>query len=138
MSIDDGVTDRLREQREQEARKQFDKNTLELKDSHGRVVAKIMAANPDALHADEGIWLEVQADDGMRPTLCLMKTKSRSTRTGPEGGDWYIGMYRDAKNVAIGCDFGISFTADGPVVQVVKGNEVKSVNLFDLLEKLGM
>jgi hypothetical protein len=102
---------------------------VEIKDCNGKVIAKVVAADPNVSGCDEGIWLEVQADDGTRPMLCLVKDKP----DGPFGGDWYIGAYRDSKQPGIACDLAISLTKDGPVLQAVRGKEVRQKSLFDLL-----
>ncbi len=100
---------------------------MNITDDKGQVVAKVTSV---AKHGEieEGIWLEVQAADGTRPTLCLVK--------GPCAGanGWYLGVYRDTRNPGVACDFAISFTKDGPVIQATKGREVVSKNLFDLLK----
>lgn len=102
---------------------------VEIKDKKGKVIAKITAADPDASGCDEGLWVEIQADDGTRPTLCLVKGKAND----PLG--WYLGVYRDVEKTKGPCDFALSFGKNGPELQVTKGKETKSVNLFDLLEK---
>jgi hypothetical protein len=102
----------------------------ELKDDAGKVVATVTGANPDANGCDEGVWLELQADDGTRPTLCLVKDK----KGGHMHGAWFLGVFRDARNTGSGCDLAITFDkADGPVLQVIKGGKVKHADLFDLL-----
>jgi hypothetical protein len=105
---------------------------VDIKDDKGKVVAKVTAANPDSDSCDEGVWVEMQADDGTRPTLCFIKPKAGSVYT----TGWYLGVYRDAKKPAAGCDIGLSFDEKaGPILQVVRGDDVKTVNLFDLLSK---
>lgn len=103
---------------------------LELKDKSGKVIAKVTAADPNVAGCDEGVWLEIQADDGSKPTLCLIKDKP----SGPFKGGWYLGVYRDVRHAGPGCDFAISFDKEnGPSIQVTKGQEVKQRSLFDLL-----
>lgn len=102
-------------------------------DKTERVIAKVTAAGPNSAGCEEGVWVEVQAADGTKPTLCLVKDKPG----GSFDGGWYLGVYRDANNPGIACDLAVSFCKkDGPTLQVVKGQEVKIVNLFDLISKL--
>lgn len=101
-------------------------------DSKGKVIATVTAADPNMADVDEGVWLEVQADDGTRPTLCLVKQRGKSSRNPIESaGRWYLGVYRDARKPGVACDLAITFGPEGPVLQVVKGKEVRQVNLFD-------
>lgn len=104
---------------------------MELKDSKGKVVAKVTAADPNIAGCDEGIWLEVQADDKTKPTLCLVKDKP----DGPHKGNWYLGVYRDANQANAGCDLAVTFDKEkGPVLQIVKpGHPPKIVSLYDLV-----
>ncbi len=98
---------------------------MDIKDSKGKVIAKVTAADPNQSECQEGLWLEVVADDGTKPTICLIKKTS----------DWYLGVYRDA-NDAYACDFAIIFNKEeGPSIQVTKGKEVKTVNLFEHFSK---
>lgn len=101
----------------------------EIKDVNGKVIAAITAADPNEDGCDEGLWLEVRADDGTRPTISLVKDKP----DGPMKGAWYLGFYRNAKNTILGCDLTITFTKDGPVLQVIKNEELIIINLFDIL-----
>ena len=95
--------------------------------SKGKVVAVITAADPNSQDCDEGVWLEVQADDGSKPTLCLIKRKD---------GSWYLGVYRDA-NHAHACDLSVLFDKEeGPTLQVAKGKDVVTTKLFDLIKRL--
>lgn len=103
----------------------------EVKGGSGKTVATVTAADVNSATCDEGVWVEVKADDGTRPTLCLVK----DVKGGPYQGDWFLGVFRDARRPGKGCDLAVSFTAEGPVLQVAKGGEVKIVNLFDLLPK---
>ncbi len=104
---------------------------MEIKDDNGKVIAKVSAADVNAAGCDEGVWVEVQADDGTRPTVCLIKDKP----CGPFAGGWYLGVYRDTTQKDItACDLAVSFTAEGPVVQATGPyGQVKQVNLFALL-----
>jgi hypothetical protein len=101
---------------------------MEIKTPSGKVVATVSAADPNTEFCDEGVWIEVKADDGTRPTLCLIKRKPDE--------DWYLGVYRDVKKTAGACDLGLTFSKEGPILQVVKAGEVKVVNLFDLLAQM--
>ena len=103
----------------------------EIKDDSGKVIASVTAADVNAAGCDEGVWVEVKADDGTRPTLCLVKDK----KGGPFSGGWYLGVFRDAKSPGTGCDLAVSFGKDGPTLQVVKGKEVRIVNLFDVIDQ---
>lgn len=108
---------------------------MNIQDDKGKVIAKVTAADPNDAHCDEGVWVEVKADDGTRPTICLVKLKPLP---GSTTAPWYLGVYRDAKSSDVigGCDLGVSFTEkEGPVLQVRRGDDVKIVNLFDLLSK---
>ena len=99
---------------------------MELKDTNGKVIAKVTGCDCNAGDVDEGVWVEVLADDGTRPTLCLVKTKTK--------GEWYLGVYRDAKAPSIkACDLAVSFGGVGPTLQVTKGDKVAIVDLFDLV-----
>lgn len=101
---------------------------MEIKDDKGNVVAKVVAAVGGGI--EEGVWIEVQAADGTRPTLCLVKDKPG----GPFGGGWYVGAYRDARHPGVACDVAISLTEkDGPTLQATRGKEVRIKSLFDLL-----
>ena len=107
---------------------------MEIKDQNGKVIAKITGADQNISGCDEGVWVELQADDGTRPTLCMVKDQPG----GPHGGNWYLGVYRDSHAAKIvACDLAIMFCKEhGPELQVTKGDQVKSYNLFDLLSKL--
>lgn len=107
---------------------------MELKDEKGKVIAKVTAADPNNTQCDGGVWVELQADDGTRPTLCIVKG-----RPGDYSSGWYVGVYRDgrARDVGQGCDLAVSFDPQaGPVLQVRQGDQAKIVNLFDLLAKI--
>jgi len=105
--------------------------SFEVKSPDGKVVATVNAANPNGSGCDEGVWVEMQADDGTRPTLCMVKDKP----DGPFKGAWYFGVYRDTKDTNIACDFAILFDKEkGPQLQVVRGQEVQAASLFDLLK----
>ena len=102
---------------------------MEIKDGD-KVIATVTAADANVGGCDEGIWIEVKADDGTRPTICLIKDKPK----GPHSGAWYLGVYRDVNKAGIACDFAILFDKNkGPQLQVVKGSQVKIINLFDHL-----
>lgn len=102
---------------------------MELHDKNGKLIAKISASGAGG-GLEEGVWVEIQAADGTRPTLCLVKGKPH----GEADDGWYLGVYRDTKQPGIACDFAISFTkSGGPVLQATKGKEVRSKSLFDLL-----
>lgn len=105
---------------------------VEIKDEFGKVIARVTDANPNVNGCEEGVWCEIQAADGSKPTLCLIKDKEDGTFD----GDWYIGAYRDSKNAPFGCDLAIRFTQQGPTLQVIKGKDVKILNLFDLLSTI--
>jgi hypothetical protein len=104
---------------------------IELKDAEGRVIAKAtcQAFRPGG-HIDRGIWLELVTDDKSKPTLCLVHSG--------DGSGWYIGVYADANKPGSGCDLAFSFGKDGPTLQIVKEDKAKTVNLFDVLERLGV
>lgn len=103
---------------------------MEIKDKNGKVVAMVTAMNSEGGPTDEGIWLEVQADDGTKPTLCLIKSQGYR-----QPGDWFLGVYRDARSKDIrACDLAIRFSVnDGVTLQVAQNGKVKVVNLFDLI-----
>lgn len=104
----------------------------QLKDNNGKVIAEVTAADVNQPGCDEGVWVEMKADDGTKPTICFVKDKPG----GPQNGGWYLGFYRDTNNAGPACDFAICFDKkDGPILQVTRGDEVKQVSLFDLLEK---
>ncbi len=97
-----------------------------------KVVATITAKNVNSPECDEGVWVELKADDGTKPTLCMIKTKKDDTF----GGDWYLGVYRDASDANIvACDVGIVFSKNGPAIQVAKGDKVKIVDLFEMISQ---
>jgi hypothetical protein len=106
----------------------------ELKDDGGKVIATVTAADVNSKGCDEGIWVEVRADDGTRPTLCLVK----DTKSGPFAGGWYLGVFRDAKKPGTACDLAVSFGKEGVILQATKGKEVRIVNLFDLIDKVAV
>lgn len=100
---------------------------MELKDSKGKIVATVTAHDGSGGPVDEGVWVEVQAGDGTRPTICLINS------TDVAGTDWYVGFYRDAKARDIkGCDFAVALTEHGPTLQVIKDGQIRIVDLFDL------
>lgn len=101
---------------------------IEIKTEQGCVVAKITAANPNIHGCEEGVWIELQATDLTKPTLCFIKDKPNGTFE----GDWYIGAYRNANVAPLGCDFAIRFSKDGPIIQMIKGGEVKIIHLYDI------
>jgi hypothetical protein len=105
---------------------------MEIKDINGKIIATVTAADPNTAGCDEGLWVELKADDGTRPTLCVVKD-----RPGDYSIGWYLGVYRDAKNPGVnGCDLAISFNSGGPMLQVRSGDKVKIVSLFDLIAKV--
>jgi len=100
-------------------------------DHKGKIIATVMAADPNAQGCDEGVWVELRADDGTKPTICLVKDRP----DGPHHGAWYLGVYRNALAPNPGCDLAVTFSeAEGPVLQVIKGDSVKRVNLHRLAE----
>lgn len=104
---------------------------MNITDDKGNVVAKVTSVGPKSgTDLEEGIWVEVQAADGTRPTLCLVKGRPGGSA---EDG-WYLGVFRDAKKPGVACDLAVSFSAkDGPMIQAVRGKEVIIKSLFDLL-----
>lgn len=104
---------------------------IEVKTESGKVVATVTAANPNIHGCEEGIWIEVKANDNSKPTICLIKDKVDGTYQ----GDWYIGAYRNAADAPLGCDLALRFSKDGPVLQVIRGKEVKIIDLFDIFEQ---
>lgn len=103
---------------------------MTIKDQNGKVRAKITAMDINSPGCDEGIWVEIVTDDGTTPCLCFVK----DTPDGPHNGNWYLGVYRDVNNPSIGCDVALIFDPkSGPKIQVVRGEQVKLISLFDLI-----
>lgn len=101
---------------------------MELKDADDNVIADVSVSNFDG-HGSRGFWLTLHGSDGTRPSICLIDNK-----TGTE--NFYIGFYKNSayKNVGA-CDLAVSFSEDGPELQVVKDKEIILVNLFDMVKK---
>lgn len=100
-----------------------------IRDKDGKLVASIDAADPEISGCEGGVWMELFTKDGANPLLCFVK----DAPGGPTGGAWYLGVYSDKTNPGNGCDFAISFTGDGPMLQARKGKDVRVISLFDLL-----
>lgn len=108
----------------------------EVKDKNGKVVVEVETRDGPRGPLDEGVWVTVNADDGTRPTLAFVKHTGHGY-----DGEWYLGVYRDTQSgdPHMACDLAVLFTTDrGPVLQVAKGGKFKTVDLYELIEKVGL
>lgn len=100
---------------------------MEIKDSKGNVIAKITSARPAQEQCQEGVWLEMQCTNGTRPTICLIAQQN---------GNFYVGAYKNIANSPKACDFAVTLTANGPELQILKGDKTKIINLYDFIDKI--